>query len=51
MKHTLPESHLELLQGIYMELVKQRDGDAEFVTPDDPVEPEAKPAAIGEATE
>ena len=40
MEHIVPESHLELLQGIYMELVRQRDADATFVAPVKPSEAE-----------
>lgn len=40
MKHVVPESHLELLQAIYRELVLARDEQATFVAPDESTSPE-----------
>jgi hypothetical protein len=51
MEHTLPNVPLEVLQGILIELVLVRDPDATFHPPVVVLEPEAKPAAIGVATE
>lgn len=40
MQHIIPESHLELLQAIFIELVKARDEEAVFKYSSEVSEPE-----------
>lgn len=46
-KHTLPTSHLGILQAILKELILARDPDATFVQEKPAPEPEPEPASIG----